>query len=55
MENEEIIDLNTVCIGLRQALEQREDINQELNKNKLANYVVRTENYTGIITIVEKK
>ena len=52
MEDEEIIDLNTVCIALRQALEKREDIEEELKKEKITNYTIRTENFTGVITIV---
>ncbi|MBR3002874.1 MAG: hypothetical protein IKF38_04880 [Clostridia bacterium] len=53
MEDEEIVDLNSVIIGLRQELEQRKDIEEELNKNGIANTIIRTEYYTGILTIVE--
>ena len=55
MEEEEMIDLNIILISLRQAIEKVEDIEQELKQNKITNYTVRTENYTGIMTIVENK
>lgn len=55
MEYEEIIDLNTVCIGLRQSLEEINDIQEELNNNKIANCIIRTENYTGVVTIIENR
>lgn len=55
MEDEKLVDLNTVIIGLFNGLEQRKDIDEELNKKGLAKFTIETEYYTGTIIIKSKE